>query len=251
MGNVLNSRKHFDISDLNTAEGEVESFHRNDSFVKIPSNPVKCKIPLKPEDRETYILPYLFLSGCKQAGDYDFLQRNRIRYIITIYSGVSKIQRFNNMVYLPIEIRDNNFENVYQYFESACNFIMRAKRKHELGYPEPHHCLVHCQMGISRSATIVIAFLMKCCKMNLKKAYQHCLKRRPIIAPNLGFFSQLQELELYLLGDNSISTKDYIAMNVELSQKHKLCAEIRDSIVYPIIDKASNGRKRSTPCIAM
>ena len=55
--------------------------------------------------------------------------------------------------------------------------------------------LVHCHAGISRSATIVIAYLMKALSMTLEEAYKLVKSRRPRIKPNQAFISQLMEYE--------------------------------------------------------
>lgn len=52
--------------------------------------------------------------------------------------------------------------------------------------------LVHCSMGISRSPTIVIAFVMMKFKYPFSKAYNLVRKKRPIICPNFGFTFQLK-----------------------------------------------------------
>ena len=55
--------------------------------------------------------------------------------------------------------------------------------------------LVHCQAGISRSPTIVIAYLMKTKNLNQIEAYSEVHKIRPIIDPNMSFRCQLVEYE--------------------------------------------------------
>eukprot|EP01027_Heterolobosea_sp_BB2_P010127 GEZU01014898.1.p1 GENE.GEZU01014898.1~~GEZU01014898.1.p1 ORF type:complete len:155 (+),score=2.64 GEZU01014898.1:267-731(+) len=51
--------------------------------------------------------------------------------------------------------------------------------------------LVHYQAGISRSASIVISYLMKHHNITLKDAYDHTKSERTIFAPNIGFMQQL------------------------------------------------------------
>jgi dual specificity MAP kinase phosphatase len=55
--------------------------------------------------------------------------------------------------------------------------------------------LVHCQAGVSRSATVTIAYILKHSKMTVMEAYRHVKSKRVIIAPNFNFMGQLMEFE--------------------------------------------------------
>jgi protein-tyrosine phosphatase len=55
--------------------------------------------------------------------------------------------------------------------------------------------LVHCAAGVSRSASFVIAYLMRVEKMKYVDAYQSVKTKRQIIRPNSGFVKQLREYE--------------------------------------------------------
>jgi hypothetical protein len=57
---------------------------------------------------------------------------------------------------------------------------------------------VHCHAGISRSATICIAYIMKIMQWNLSRAYEFVKERRPCISPNLHFMGQLLEFQKQL-----------------------------------------------------
>jgi protein-tyrosine phosphatase len=54
---------------------------------------------------------------------------------------------------------------------------------------------VHCAAGVSRSASVVIAFLMKEFKMKFQEAFDFVKERRPQIMPNSNFRSQLEIFE--------------------------------------------------------
>jgi protein-tyrosine phosphatase len=51
--------------------------------------------------------------------------------------------------------------------------------------------LVHCFAGVSRSATIVIAYMMQEHGMNYHSAFKFVKSKRPFINPNEGFRTQL------------------------------------------------------------
>ncbi|MEM9073150.1 MAG: dual specificity protein phosphatase [Myxococcota bacterium] len=55
--------------------------------------------------------------------------------------------------------------------------------------------LVHCQVGVSRSATLATAHLMQAERLTFWDAVSHVRQKRPGILPNIGFASQLQRLE--------------------------------------------------------
>ncbi len=58
---------------------------------------------------------------------------------------------------------------------------------------------MHCFAGVSRSATIVIAYLMQEIHMSLKDAMMHVKKQRYFINPNDGFRRQLQQFQRELV----------------------------------------------------
>lgn len=65
--------------------------------------------------------------------------------------------------------------------------------------------IVNCYAGISRSSTIVIAFLIAKKKMSLNEAINFVRMKRNIINPNINFIKQLSILESQLLRMNLIN----------------------------------------------
>lgn len=63
--------------------------------------------------------------------------------------------------------------------------------------------LVHCQAGVSRSATIAIAYVMARQSMGMLEAFRFVKARRAIVAPNFNFMGQLLEFEALLAGGGS------------------------------------------------
>ena len=71
-----------------------------------------------------------------------------------------------------------------KYWERTYHFIKDC-------VTEGGKVLVHCKMGISRSAATVIAFGMKYYQWSLSKVMNLTKEKRPIVKPNQGFMHQL------------------------------------------------------------
>lgn len=87
-----------------------------------------------------------------------------------------------------IDLDDDRTEPIGDYFDRTYNFINRHL---EQGY----NVYVHCVAGMSRSSTIVVAFLMKKFGMSVEEALSFVKDRRPIIRPNNGFLHELIRYE--------------------------------------------------------
>ena len=74
-----------------------------------------------------------------------------------------------------------NFD-LYRYFDECANFI-RDQIKNT-------NVFVHCYAGISRSASIVIAYMIKHLGYSLKEALRKVKGARSIVEPNSGINSQ-------------------------------------------------------------
>lgn len=53
--------------------------------------------------------------------------------------------------------------------------------------------LIHCQCGVSRSASLIVALIMKIKHMNLNDAYNFLKEKAPDISPNMSLIFQLME----------------------------------------------------------
>ncbi|KAI0053766.1 phosphatases II [Auriscalpium vulgare] len=86
--------------------------------------------------------------------------------------------------HLTIPIQDSEYEDLLVYLPEACRFIQAA-------LDGGGRVLVHCVMGISRSATVIAAYLMMTRRMNPQNAIALIKRSRPRVLPNYGFIKQL------------------------------------------------------------
>lgn len=80
--------------------------------------------------------------------------------------------------------------------------------------------LVHCHAGVSRSATVVIAYLMQEKDLTFDQAFSFASKKRPVIFPNMGFQRQLQEWERLLALRTQTGTKSKSQQNGRPKKKN-------------------------------
>ncbi|XP_039984467.1 dual specificity protein phosphatase 22-B-like isoform X2 [Xiphias gladius] len=75
-----------------------------------------------------------------------------------------------------------------QYFRDSIMFIHESRLKGE-------GCLVHCVAGVSRSVTLVVAYIMTVTGCGWVRSLAAVRAARPCAGPNLGFLRQLEEFE--------------------------------------------------------
>lgn len=102
---------------------------------------------------------------------------------------------------LHLQQEDNEDADLYSKFQTVCMFIDTHKDNKQA-------VLVFSKLGISRSATVVTAYLMHCFKWTLKEAYNLVLKSCPTIRPNRAFIRQLSKWEADVLGASTTNIED-------------------------------------------
>ncbi|KAI1900991.1 hypothetical protein AGOR_G00055540 [Albula goreensis] len=138
-------------------------------------------------DKATLIFDHLYLGSEWNASNLEELQDSGVGYILNV---TREIDNFfpGTFAYHNIRVYDEEATDLLAHWNETYNFIVKAKRNHS-------KCLVHCKMGVSRSASTVIAYAMKEYGWSLEKAYNFVKQKRSITRPNAGFMRQLAEYE--------------------------------------------------------
>ncbi|XP_063162289.1 dual specificity phosphatase 29 [Candoia aspera] len=143
------------------------------------------------------VWPNLYIGDEKTALDRYSLEKAGFTHVLNAAHGRWNVDTgpnyYNDMAieYYGVEADDLPTFNLSQFFYSAAEFIDKALQN------ETNKILVHCAMGRSRSAALVLAYLMIYKHMTVVDAIDQVLKHRCIL-PNRGFLKQLRELDIKL-----------------------------------------------------
>ena len=127
----------------------------------------------------------------------DILEERNIKVVISALTEeeyddyMIAEQDFPNIEWIRLLIDDDKDEKISQYFFEVHIIISKA-------LAENKNVIVHCAAGMSRSPTLVIAYLMIENRWTYEEAYSYVRSRRGIIEPNIGFAKQLKALEYRL-----------------------------------------------------
>lgn len=94
--------------------------------------------------------------------------------------------------YFNVRVYDDEKTDLLKHWDNTFKYITRARR-------EGSKVLVHCKMGVSRSASVVIAYAMKAYNLDFKEAQKLVKEKRSCIKPNKSFLSQLETYQGMLL----------------------------------------------------
>jgi atypical dual specificity phosphatase len=156
----------------------------------------------QPHNPVSLVLPSLYLGPCSAASSKQFITSNSITDVLSIGANPAQGERVNGVGYYRLSANDSTTFSISTTVSAGCEIIdsvIRTKRNGKI--------LVHCSAGISRSPTVVAAYLMKHEGMTLKAALGHIVRVRPQVSPNAGFLKQLKEMEMELFG-TAVSSLD-------------------------------------------
>ncbi|KDR09737.1 Protein phosphatase Slingshot, partial [Zootermopsis nevadensis] len=135
-------------------------------------------------DAATEIFDHVYLGSEWNASNLEELQKNGVHHILNVTREIDNF--FPGMFnYLNIRVYDDEKTDLLKHWDNTFKYITRARK-------EGSKVLVHCKMGVSRSASVVIAYAMKAYNWDFKEAFEYVKQKRSCIKPNASFISQLE-----------------------------------------------------------
>ena len=140
-----------------------------------------------------HIIDNLYLGDFRAADNIEVLRQYNITHIINCAFNLPN--KYPNLItYKRLELRDEPDQPLIDKIKEAYDFIKENKDK---------NIFVHCVFGKSRSASVIIFYIMNEKKMKFQEARDFVKKIRNIVEPNPGF-----ELELNKYYDEFIAPKN-------------------------------------------
>ncbi|GBE81819.1 phosphatases II [Sparassis crispa] len=135
----------------------------------------------------TEILPRLFISDLGAAESATTLTSLGITHVVSAMCGRVLVPSGMPLKHLQLPIHDNPFAELAQLLPAATSFVSDALR-------DPNaRVLVHCVQGVSRSSSVVCAFLIAHYGWSPDRALQFVRSKWSRADPNPGFVGQLSE----------------------------------------------------------
>jgi predicted protein tyrosine phosphatase len=155
-------------------------------------------------DEVSCIIPGVYLSGIAVARNPSRLVELNISRVVCccMWSEFPVSDELKSITYFRVDVEDMSKEPIEMFFDDCCDFILESLESNE-------GVLVHCRSGVSRSSTIILAFLIKSMGMRLYDAFFLLRSKRSIVTPNIGFMDKLLKLEMAVHGVTSVSLQRY------------------------------------------
>ncbi|KGO73923.1 Dual specificity phosphatase [Penicillium italicum] len=173
----------------------------------------KWKMASIPRMRQ--IVPGLFLGNVQSSWNLELLKENHIKAMISLADGRWVWWNSVTRETVPehqhkwVQCADSTTQNLLVHMSDTCDFIdqlafpalssldsLPIEQQHAMD-DKPEAILIHCDLGISRSPTIIIAYLMRKLRIPLMEALEFVKSKQstPRVKPSRNFTRQLQVWE--------------------------------------------------------
>ena len=163
-----------------------------DSYAEVYASVIRVQIEkLKRKDPcPQQVLEYLYIGSAGAATNIEVLKSLQITHILSVCECLPPAFP-DEFEYKVVPVEDSAATKISKHFKATNQFIHAAAQA-------GGKVLVHCLAGVSRSATVVLAYLMKHGRRSLREALDLLRASRARVNPNISFMAQLQQYEAYI-----------------------------------------------------
>lgn len=170
----------------------------------------------------------LFIGTWRDAANEQLLRQHRITHVLNVAreliseDGLCQAGSSGLVEMKCIPLSDSLNEDLERHFDEAFGFIQTATLHGRV--------LVYCRRGISRSAAIVIAYMMASEGLSFKTAFENVYRKRPCISLNLAFIQRLEEFETHLRAN-------CVGYDEKDSSQEDVCREGQSSVTKCVLSE--------------
>lgn len=190
-----------------------------------------------PDSTVVQILPYLYLGPRSAASSGSFIRSREITHILSIGASPPG-DKLPSVSYTKVPMLDGpggSVENVLERARAVLDDVRLSntswvgeadrssmvsspspvKGKEKLGQKTQKRILIHCSAAISRSPTLIAAYLISAHDLTLRQSLGMIIRARPAVNPNPELFRQLKELEVRFRGSGSMEGVENLPLRRE------------------------------------
>ena len=145
------------------------------------------------DDNMNYIIDNIYLGNSEAASNEEYLKEYNISTVINCAEDLTSV--YKELKFMELNLYDIYEQNLFPKFDIAYKYIKLHSK---------NNILIHCVVGMSRSASLVIFYMMKEKGWDYDTCYKYVKERRPIVEPNVGFEAQLRDYYDKYIKNNNI-----------------------------------------------
>lgn len=126
----------------------------------------------------------LYLGTEQAARSFSLLKKEGITCVLSILDAPVEVPKDQIKNHLWLVMEDSPEVDIRPIAEKALSFVREARQQNQ-------KVLVHCKMGMSRSASVMVSLVQKLLGMKPKEALAYVSQMRPVIDLNFGFKKQI------------------------------------------------------------